>query len=102
MINSIYELISLCHSDLDEALKQYQSGHKNIWYECNKKDAGEIIKVCFSGAIDCPEYPPINCTYHDTKVKGIGIELARCVNNIIKYCEMNKININELMKKLNN
>lgn len=100
MTNSIYELIFSCQSDLDKALKQYQSGHKDVWYECNKKDAGEIIKVCFSGAIDCSEYDPINCTYRGTKAKGIGIELARCVYNIIKYCEMNKININELMKKV--
>lgn len=81
----IYHLIDSCKADLDEALKQYQSGHMNIWYECNKKDSGEIVKVCFPGAIDCPEYDPDCCKYRDKELKGIDVKLSECIMKIIEY-----------------
>jgi NTP pyrophosphatase (non-canonical NTP hydrolase) len=63
---SFGDIISLCHSELSEALEEYRNGH----------DPTEIY-------------------YNGEKPEGIPIELADCVIRIFDYCGANGIDIEE-------
>lgn len=80
---SFGDIISLCHSELSEALEEYRAGKDEIYYRCTRN--GNIAHVC-DGV--CPP-----CNYGQPE--GIAIELADCILRILDYCGHAGIDIDE-------
>lgn len=93
------DVIANCHLELSGALLEYRSGRNNEWHECNRKTAGEKIKICSPNAIGCPKYDPNNCSYCDISPRGIGVKLADCMIRILEYCATENIDIQGILDR---
>lgn len=73
------ELISLCHSELSEALEEYRNGHppQETYYKCKCEDPFYECKADEGGTC-------AGCVY--AKPEGIPTELADVVIRIMDMC----------------
>ena len=90
---SFPEIIALCHSELSEALEEYRSGKKNLYYECPFHDTRSNCPDRYDG---CQHGKNKGC--NQRKPEGIGIELADCVIRIIDYCAHAGIDLEEMIR----
>lgn len=93
---SFGEIIALCHSELSEALEEYRSGHKNIWFACTECNSGRPCEPQDEG--DCLNFGLEYCKYRSEKPEGIAIELADCIIRILDYCNAVGIDIDHAVK----
>lgn len=78
------EIISLCHSELSEALEEYRAGRPMVWYACTEANKKRTCNP--RDAYDCIMYgAEKDCTYRDKKPEGIAVELADCIIRILDY-----------------
>jgi NTP pyrophosphatase (non-canonical NTP hydrolase) len=81
---SFGDIISLCHSELSEALEEYRNGKVKTWYNCDGCSKDE----CYRFSQDCKKAKP----------EGIPIELADCIIRILDYCGHEGIDIEEAIR----
>lgn len=99
---SFGDIISLCHSELSEALEEYRNKRPPIWFACNPTDyfAGcRKMTHCKSkisnlGCVGVDE----QCQYKDKKPEGTAVELADCIIRILDYCGKMEIDIEKIIK----
>jgi NTP pyrophosphatase (non-canonical NTP hydrolase) len=85
------DIISLCHSELSEALEEFRNGHKpqKIYFSCSKK----------SGDCNTIRTQPYMCEgCENRKPEGIPIELVDCIIRILDYCGKEGIDIEEAIR----
>lgn len=91
---SFGDIISLCHSELSEALEEHRNGFAptNTYYAC------KAPKSAYDESGDLPECKGIcsNCKYG--KPEGIPSELADCIIRILDYCGKEGIDIDEAIR----
>lgn len=95
---SFGDIISLCHSELSEALEEYRAGRKMVWYACQE---GEIEHPCDpQDEYDCPNYgDEAHCRFRGTKPEGIAVEMIDCLIRILDWCGKEGIDVDELLAK---
>jgi len=97
------DIISLCHSELSEALEEYRKGFKPdvIYFCCNQNPAINVPCVFKENELSyCPyaEVKQGDCEYRDRKPEGIPIELADCIIRILDYCAYTGIDIDKAIQ----
>lgn len=77
---SFGDIISLCHSELSEALEEFRAKRGMVWYTCTAGNGGG--QPCNPDKwLDCKN--EADCTYRSDKPEGIAVELADCVIRIL-------------------
>lgn len=77
------DILSLCHSELSEALEEYRNGKPMVYYHDDDNNESTDLS-----------------TYDGSKLEGIATELIDCVIRIFDYCGKNNIDVEwVLMKK---
>lgn len=78
------EIISLCHSELSEALEELRAGRGMVWYACTE---GTPEHPCNPKDIyDCEmSGQEANCAYRSAKPEGIAVELADCIIRVLDF-----------------
>jgi NTP pyrophosphatase (non-canonical NTP hydrolase) len=87
---SFGEIISLCHSELSEALEEYRKGknYDEIYYTCDGDDKCPADWCMFENKNKCPIKKP----------EGIPIELVDCIIRILDFCGHAGIDIEEAIR----
>ena len=79
---SFGDIISLCHSELSEALEEFRAKRGMVWYTCTAGNGGG--QPCNPDKwLDCKN--EADCTYRSDKPEGIAVELADCVIRILDW-----------------
>lgn len=83
------EIISLCHSELSEALEELRANRPMIYYPCNAgglcvDDRPDDNMSCGSRVLD-KENPGAACKAKSKKPEGIAVELADCIIRVLDY-----------------
>ena len=77
---SFGDIISLCHSELSEALEEFRAGRPMVWQGCQ----GSSTPCCREGCGDWEDgVCEINCL--DEKPEGIAVELADCIIRVLDW-----------------
>lgn len=83
------EIISLCHSELSEALEELRAGRGMVWYACTE---GTPEHPCNPKDIyDCEmSGQEASCAYRSAKPEGIAVELADCIIRVLDYWRLHR------------
>ena len=92
---SIGDIISLCHSELSEALEEYRAGRPMFWRKCMtcEGDAPCMENGCGdwdNGACELACLSP--------KPEGIAVEMADCIIRILDWCGKEGIDIDKIIR----
>lgn len=78
------DIVSLCQSEISEALEEYRCKRPMIWYACTEGDdhhpcdPGDEYECVMYGQEEC-------CSYRSEKPEGIAVEMADCVLRILDW-----------------
>ena len=100
---SFGEIISLCHSELSEALEEFRSNRPMVYFPCNAgglcvDDRPEEHVDCGSRVAD-KEHPEIPCKARSHKPEGIAVELADCIIRVLDYMGKEGFDVDALMRE---
>lgn len=76
------DILSLCHSELSEALEEYRNGKPMVYYHDDDNNESTDLS-----------------TYDGSKIEGIATELIDCVIRIFDFCGKNNIDVEWLLTK---
>lgn len=85
---SFGDIISLCHSELSEALEEFRAGRPNLYFPCN---AGGLCVDDRDDNVDCGSRvrkasdPVAFCSARSKKPEGIAVELADCIIRVLDW-----------------
>lgn len=96
---SFGEIISLCHSELSEALEEFRAGRPNFWYACTARNGDGAAcnpdKWVYCDMAGQEE----NCAYHGDKPEGIAVELADCIIRVLDYMGKEGFDVDALLRE---
>lgn len=95
---SFPEVVSLCHSELSEALEEFRAGRGMLWYACTE---GSPEHPCDPKDVyDCQMAgKETSCAYRSDKPEGIAVELADCIIRILDWFSKEEFNTDALLKE---
>lgn len=94
---SVGEIISLCHSEVSEALEEYRAGRPNVWFKC---DGGlDSLNCRFKGELhNCFKTDDgIGCAWKNSKPEGIAVELADCIIRCFDWFGFMRFDVDALL-----
>lgn len=94
---TVGEILSLCHSELSEALEEYRAGRPMVYRICRASDG------CPCDREKCGDWDE-NCGAceiwaMDEKPEGIAVELGDCIIRILDYLGKTEANVDALMNE---
>ena len=87
-------IISLCHSELSEALEEYRDNKPNV-YVVREVKVYRRYGYCIEEEIDNKEITDITDWKENEKPEGIAVELADCIIRILDYCGRHNVIVEE-------
>lgn len=93
------DIVSLCHSEISEALEEYRSGRPIVWYTCTAGNGDG--HMCNPNLwLDCDMVgQEADCTYRSSKPEGIAVELTDGVLRILDWMVLEGIQPEEAMDR---
>lgn len=93
---SFGEIISLCHSELSEALEEFRSKRPMVWHKCMTCDGDT---PCIEGG--CGDWDNGTCelTCLSPKPEGIAVELADCIIRVLDYMGKEGFDVDALLRE---
>ena len=97
------DIVSLCHSEISEALEEFRAGRPMVYFPCNAgglcvDDRPEEHMDCGSRVID-RGHPEISCKARSKKPEGIAVEMGDCVLRILDWMGKEGISPEEAMDR---
>ena len=91
------DIITLCHSELSEALEEYRAKRPMVWFTCTEGDFQH--HPCDPADIhDCRNFGhEAECPYRSAKPEGIAIEMIDCLIRILDWCGRHDIDVDTLL-----
>lgn len=93
---SFGDIVSLCHSELSEALEEYRAGRPMVWHACLAAD--EKIH-CLKGG--CGDWTAGACELDsiDEKPEGIATEMADCIIRILDWVGKEGLDMDAIIRE---
>lgn len=91
------DIVSLCHSEISEALEEYRSGRPIVWYTCTAGNGDG--HMCNPNLwLDCDMVgQEADCTYRNSTPEGIAVELGDCVMRILDWMSQESVDVDGAM-----
>ena len=78
------DIVSLCHSEISEALEEYRDGQPMVYHVCTAGLPEEEKEPCEAKENGC-DIKEEACKYRSEKPEGIAVELGDCVLRILDW-----------------
>lgn len=99
------EIVSLCHSELSEALEEYRAGRPMVWFKTKSESSPEGESDFerkskeVNGIFDASAEMEFNGLCSDAKPEGVATELADCVIRILDWCGKEDVDLEHYLAR---
>ena len=90
------DILSLCHSELSEALEEYRAHRGMLWYPCLE---GKTVTPCDpKDGYDCLYFNNREkCPFHGAKPEGMAVEMIDCIIRILDWCGKEGVDVDAIL-----